>query len=1233
MARRTALKITALVLTWLMICLAIPQLAFIPGTPAANAQVSTPLKLLFVPIFTSSTEPSYTEFYNAAWKAYSDFMQFLPLTCDASGTSCTTKYANRFSIYVPSADEFNRFQKNGICPLDPAIVRQLAIQYGYDPAQYNIIVGVGKRNKNALGQTTRCMPDETRTYQGLGNGLIWFDIDSSTTFSHEMGHIFGLDEQYCSKEAGSTHFSCNSIQSPNPMFAGLGCDPAAVSGPTACCGPSVGLPQCDAEYRQCCLGNKVGSGRSIMGAGLNRVGYDPNELEQITSVLESIAPISTYPGAVIAQTSATTDIGCAGWGGTCTQIPTCTGFFVQGQCSGAATRQCCVPTPLKNLNNQQACESEDNNWCTSGSNGYCAYQTSNCVTPYTLAQKLPVTSPTTTTTPTTTTAGTITLSSTNPQQPKSNSPVSLQFSVPANTNIVSFQVRILQPNGQVVTITPPQVFSGTCPSNCVASFTPGTSGVHSVEILAKNSAGTTVASGTGSFTVTASGTTTPGTGTQTSTLGYQTCSDCKTLGAGQNAKWCIVRNAQCGRISNFVCRQNACLPGEEDASTCPDLCQEQCQSTILSPFCGSSSVAAISTITTASTSSLGIPVGTCSATSPISYFTNVIGQNYQQYVQSPTQMLPGTLCSTKNEYCWCTSFKMGTAFTSNPTTTQSTIPGTTRTKNWENPNEIADPPSTKENDLDCDQASGATIRASIESTGIDKTKSTLFASGQQITITGEVAKFSSTCNGYVYTCTKPEQFECDIDRGFWSDSWEYQNNGQCSAGTTYLYGEGAPHKDRHWSRIGLVAAMSVLTAVSFGGAAMGLSAAVIQGISAASIVAITGLSASLCSGSGGTAAAATFTSAMQQYQRYTNGAMCTSAGGSCKSTCSSTEQEIGLDCPSDKLCCLSKNSPSTGSVTEGGIAHAQNLPSTPISGISSLPAGSAGTVTSGGTAASAGLSTASMATLAQGAYALSSCTPALEQRVCYHVCGKTYQTKPAGKPVCISADGKTSGGAIVGYRQAQYACTKGSCGGFANEIVFIQVRSPTGAVISTDSTKTDANGKFSYTLIAPNVDGKVTVVLTTNTEDLTGATTGGTTTGTDTSTTGTGSTGGGTGASCDVPGGLSTGPAYGDDVLTAVNEYLAAHPEVGAMAASDQNALWTYTEGVAAILKAKGFKASGNVDNCHGTRGGDGLIAGRSGDAYAEYYDMKSGTMEDGTIAQAAKADFTEYAQWDRCNC
>ena len=135
-------------------------------------------------------------------------------------------------------------------------IRNFAIGKGYNLADYDVVAGLLEHENNGAG------------YGGLANfaDTMLLDVDYPYALPHEMGHIFGLWEEYCSKPLGSTgapHCSTGDNTIPNPLTAELPMDCPADGSPA-----SNGIPccaNCDTNSG-CCLGNKNSlGGRCYMG--------------------------------------------------------------------------------------------------------------------------------------------------------------------------------------------------------------------------------------------------------------------------------------------------------------------------------------------------------------------------------------------------------------------------------------------------------------------------------------------------------------------------------------------------------------------------------------------------------------------------------------------------------------------------------------------------------------------------------------------------------------------------------------------------------------------------------------------------------------------------------------------------------------------------------------------------------------------------------------------------------
>lgn len=154
-------------------------------------------------------------------------------------------------------------------------------------------------NKDICGSTAGCRNGKS----------IWIEVDEhgdppfqfefaikDSVFSHELGHIFGFDDQYCSQAAWTGSSLPDKRCSPasptalNPLSAALGCDPAQNSD---CC------DECT-EYEVCCDGNLAADGnggRSIMSGAGNvdyfPKGWDSSELAYLQDFSNGRTPTNT----------------------------------------------------------------------------------------------------------------------------------------------------------------------------------------------------------------------------------------------------------------------------------------------------------------------------------------------------------------------------------------------------------------------------------------------------------------------------------------------------------------------------------------------------------------------------------------------------------------------------------------------------------------------------------------------------------------------------------------------------------------------------------------------------------------------------------------------------------------------------------------------------------------------------------------------------------------------------
>ena len=213
------------------------------------------VKLLFVPL---NWVGSQADFDAAVDSQVAFFTDSIPLK------NCPEKITVRkLSVTTQNNNAFTCSQAN--CGVDN--VRNFANGLGINTADYDVIVGVA--------QYTPCSP-----VVGCSNGAdcIWITTSFQSVTAHELGHIFGLEDEYCSNPAGSTDCRCNdgdmastscgntagdkrATGDLNWLDASLGCDPTG----SPCCNWDNNHKCSVKNYGICSRGNQnSGGGRCIM---------------------------------------------------------------------------------------------------------------------------------------------------------------------------------------------------------------------------------------------------------------------------------------------------------------------------------------------------------------------------------------------------------------------------------------------------------------------------------------------------------------------------------------------------------------------------------------------------------------------------------------------------------------------------------------------------------------------------------------------------------------------------------------------------------------------------------------------------------------------------------------------------------------------------------------------------------------------------------------------------------
>jgi hypothetical protein len=255
--------------------------------PDATGQVFTAtrvsahrLRLLFVPLRWAGTQEDFDAEVNAQVDV---FLSQVPLT------------ACRDQVLVETLDVVNENFHGFLCsPNDCGVswvYNFVRDELGIDPTDYDIIAGLVE--ESPCPPTTGC---SNRT------DTIWSTAGHEVVIAHEIGHIYGLVDQYCSNRAGSNDDRCNDgdIQGDGAATGDINwldasqpfdCPPDGSddSEGSPCCNYDANHDCSSVDYGACCWGNKNGAGgRSTMSfadaPGIR--GFDDRELAHLGTVPE-----------------------------------------------------------------------------------------------------------------------------------------------------------------------------------------------------------------------------------------------------------------------------------------------------------------------------------------------------------------------------------------------------------------------------------------------------------------------------------------------------------------------------------------------------------------------------------------------------------------------------------------------------------------------------------------------------------------------------------------------------------------------------------------------------------------------------------------------------------------------------------------------------------------------------------------------------------------------------------
>ena len=232
-------------------------------------------KYLLVPLNWAGTQ---SEFESAARMQINVFLDEVPLS------ACPEQVLVKFlDVATQNFDPFT-------CTANPLkdIRNFIKNETNYDPDDYDVVIGVA--------QASPCPP---AAGQSNGANTIWVTTSSPIVTAHELGHIFGLEDQYCSNQAGSRDDRCNDgdIQNDGSLTGDINwlsaslpfnCPPdgSADSTGVKCCNYNI-FHLCSLNnYGICCRGNyNSRGGRSTMSYANapGPRGFDDIELEYLST--------------------------------------------------------------------------------------------------------------------------------------------------------------------------------------------------------------------------------------------------------------------------------------------------------------------------------------------------------------------------------------------------------------------------------------------------------------------------------------------------------------------------------------------------------------------------------------------------------------------------------------------------------------------------------------------------------------------------------------------------------------------------------------------------------------------------------------------------------------------------------------------------------------------------------------------------------------------------------------
>jgi len=208
-------------------------------------------RILFVPVLWNASQAAF----DAAAQAQVDYL----LAATELGACPDTVQVETLDV---GSQNFAAFTCQPGCGL-PALTRFVREQVVNSMA-YDVIVGLLPAGGSPCPDRVGC---------ANGTDTVWSEGTTSPVLAHEIGHMYGLSDEYCSEEAGGDP-RCNDGDDRNRLGADLGCDPRNGFG---CCGDcsAAGNPAGMGNYFICCSGNQglVPGDRCIMAAAGSQTSF------------------------------------------------------------------------------------------------------------------------------------------------------------------------------------------------------------------------------------------------------------------------------------------------------------------------------------------------------------------------------------------------------------------------------------------------------------------------------------------------------------------------------------------------------------------------------------------------------------------------------------------------------------------------------------------------------------------------------------------------------------------------------------------------------------------------------------------------------------------------------------------------------------------------------------------------------------------------------------------------